>query len=706
MTVDDASTMAQIDPQTCDVGVQALELAAVDEGFRKNDKDVRKNDEDVLKSDEDIQRIEEDAPKTDEHVLTSADEDVREVDDVRRNDEDAQKTDEVLRGIDDPSKGRKRVADAKERNNNKRMVKDSKPDGNKGRNDKRNVRRNRANKGMGNDIEMTDKKVKKESQKSLRKRKCRPTKEERDVSLNNSLSENHDDKLHGRTKVSNAWLASSASQEDDTPLLYSKTPGRLRKKSDESNRSLREGTEKSNIGTRVTEETAAACMAESSPSEKQSEFSPDTSPQLPVVVEDIGEKQEVNSTEIGRGEKNHKKHVHDDIDATVKPKSSQQRTVEEQQHCVVMRQEEKGFLSLNECQKRLEEEESTVSKKTNLHNNESTKENGQKSKKKPENKRKKKSKEDKSTEKKVSDDNTPVQEKTKTEDEGEKEKGGRVLRRRTKKRSYGVEIDPCKGQRDDSKTVCTETAQKPYDNEGDATVKKCKSDDICLKGHEPAMSPEANQLAGESELSSREIVPLVDEPPASQGVTSRSTANDASQQPETEMQGELNEGNNRDCHGVRLTDYNSVQGCSDLKYNQVTEVREVIINQGCDHRALEEVKSEKSSGGKKAGPEAEGKNNKNVDVSSTKRRKCKQAEQNIEDIDNACVAKRQDSDAFDPDNDKSSTRQKAKSTFQDTGHSKPTGSRLPAEPSVTVCENTTTTLKEKVPNDKTAGKKR
>ena len=155
--MEDAATMAQVDHQTADVGIQVQEWA-LNEGSRKNA-------------------------------------------------EDARKIDEVIQGTIESCKGGKTVIEPTEIDNNKRKAKDGEQETElKNRNEKARRKGKKCEKGKG-------------KPKASRKRKSVSTLQERAAPPNevSAISEKHE-KLHDRIKVVDAWLVSSALQKDDVPL--------------------------------------------------------------------------------------------------------------------------------------------------------------------------------------------------------------------------------------------------------------------------------------------------------------------------------------------------------------------------------------------------------------------------------------------------------------------------------------------------------
>lgn len=619
--MEDAATMAQVDHQTADAGIQVQEWA-LNEGSRKNA-------------------------------------------------EDARKIDEVVQGTSESCKGGKTVIEPTEIDNNKRNAKDGEQETElKNRNEKARRKGKKCGKGKG-------------KPKASRQRKSVSTLQERAASPNevSAISEKHE-KLHDRIKVVDAWLVSSALQKDDVPLQYSKTP-RLWKKSDESSNSFENMAETSDINTCTSVRDAQALMAETNTSKKHGEVLSEGIPQLAVCLEDTENERVVKNDEVREAGLNEKNVKNDKEDSA---RISQQQSVKEQQSHVLMEEKEEGGF------------ESKMPGNVRVLNVKQ---------KKRKTKRTKKTKEVELAEEKLSQDENSVEKEngeTRRQDKADENQSGRVLRSRAEKSSV-VEMDPFKGHREDrnNKSLDKQCRQIPHDSNQTVATKKRKTDDSCLKGHEPAMlltsSPEDHQCPRETELSSREIDTLVDEVRPQRGVMTRATTVDASQRPETEIQRELTEENNKATYSERLGDYNSGQGSLVLSDNRIKEVGEKISLE-CLHSSLEEVKSGRSSseenGNKKSNTER--KNNEKTELSSKKCKKSKQGRKKAE-------YKKQDSSAVDPrDNHTRSTSNKAKST--DKGQWKRKRQNPTEQPAVKVSEKTDTVLKENAPNGTTAAKKR
>lgn len=673
--MEDASTMAQVDLQTCDVGVQALD------NVHRIAEDARANAGQVYMSDECVRKTDEYAPENGE--------------DFRKIYKDLQKTEklrnrgEVVKRMDESVRRRKSVPEPEERTNDKRDVKNAQPEKNKGRKTKRNEKK--TNKGEDAANEVIAKKKDEENPKVSRKRK--PLKLESGTDLINAMAEDNDKDVRKRAKAGIAWLLSSTSREEDIPPLeYSKTPGRLRKKSDESSQSWEKRTDKEVVP--YSGEEIAGLATETSASEKSSDCSFGKLSQMTVCIEDIGPKRGLKFNENGEEveEVSHKENTADDNDLI---EESSRTTLEKDEEC---------SLGLTDRQKPLERKRTGPRRKNAFEIEENQDSNkvqnknkkARKVKEKGGNKKRKETKKVKSAKEKDCEDTIPHEEKG--EYETTHDKGRRALRKRTApKRNCGVGLDPSiTGQVEDSKTLGTETRQEPDDKGTIATKKNDKIDERCLKGHEPVMShmssPQAKKLPRESELSSHEIDPPVDENPV--------TSCDTSQQPETEIQGELNEENNKVAEGELLMDYNSAQGGSDKRDNRIKEAGKKT-KRDYFFKELGKKKSRKSpiDGKNEINAEEKEKENQNIDLCLTKCEDTRQTGKNSEH-DNANVSKEKDTDVVNIASNESSTRQIVKSAiFPDTFQSKRKGSKHP-------CGKTKTVLKEKAPNGETKGKKR
>ena len=678
--MEDASTMAQVDLQTCDVGVQALETIG---DVRKPDDNVHRIADDARTNDGHVYMIDECVRKTDEYTPVNGE-------GVRKIYKDLQETDkvrnrgEIRKGMDKSVRRRKRVPEPEERTNGKRDVKNAQPEKNKGRKTKRNEKK--TNKGEDAANELIAKKKDEENPKVSRKRK--PLKMESGTDSMNATVEDNDKDVRKRAKAGSAWLLSSTSREEDIPPLeYSKTPGRLRKKSDESSQSWEKRTDKELVA--YSGEEIAGLATETSASEKFGKLS-----QLTVCIEDVGPKRGLKVNENGAEveEVSHKENTDDDKELT---EESSRPTLEKDEEC---------SLGLTYRQKPLEGKPTGPRKKNAFEIEENQDSNkvqnknkkARKVKEKGGNKKRKETKKVKSAKEKDCEDTIPHEEKS--EYEKTHDKGGRSLRKRTaQKRNGDVGLDlSIKGQVEDSKTLGTETRQEPDDKGTIATKKNDKIDERCLKGHEPVKShmssPQAKKLTRESELSSHEIDPPVDENPV--------TSCDTSQQPETEIQGGLNEENNKVAEGELLMDYNSAQGGSDKRDNRIKEAGKKT-KRDYFHKELGKKKSRKSpiDGKNEINAEEKEKENQNIDLCLTKCEDTRQTGKNSEH-DNANVSKEKDTDVANKDSNESSTREIVKSAiFPDTFQSKRKGSKHP-------CGKTKTVLKEKAPNDETRGKKR
>lgn len=680
----DASTMAQVDLQTCDVGIQVLETIG---DVRKPDDNVHRIAEDARMNYGHFYMVDECVRKTDECAPENG-EDVRKI--YKNLQDKVRNRGEVINGMDESVRRRKTEPEPEEKTNDKWDVKNAQQEKNKGRKTKRNEKKTNKGEDMAN--EGTAKKKGKENPKVSRKRK--PLKQESGTDSINAMAEDYDEDVRKRAKAGSAWLLSNTSQEEDIPPIeYSKTPGRLGKKSDEKSQSWEKGTDKAVFA--YSGEEIAGLTTETSVSEKSSECSFGKLSQLTVCIGDIGPERGLKVNENGAEveEVSHKENTDDDNDLT---EESSRSTLETDEEC---------SLDLTDRQKPLEAKPTGPWRKNAFENEENQDSNNvqnknkkaRKVKEKGENKKRKETQKVKSAKEKNCEGTIP--DEGKGEYETTHDKGGRVLRKQTApKRNCDVGLDPSiKGQVEDSKTLGTETRQEPLDKGTIATKKNYKIDERCLKGHEPVMShmssPEAKKLPRESELSSYEIDPPVDENPV--------TSCETSQQPETEIQGGLNEENNKVAEGELLMDYNSAQGGSDKRNNRIKKAGKKTKRDF--HKELGKKKSRKSpiEGKKEINAEEKEKENQNIDLCLTKcEDTLKQTGKNSKH-DNVNDSKERDTDVVNKESNESLTRQIVKSgIFPDTFQSKRNGSKHP-------CGKTkTAALKAKAPNGGTRGKKR
>ena len=619
--------------------------------------------------------------------------------------EGSRKIDEVIQATSESCKGRKTVMESTKKDDNKRKGKDCEQETDlKNGNKKVRKKGKKFEKGKGN--EKIKDKEKNEKPKASQKIQSVSTRQERAAPPNEvSVMSEKQEKLHDGIKAGDAWLVSNASQEDDVPLQCSKSP-RLRKKSDENNHSFENSTETSDIMNTCTSVDTQALMAETNTGlNKHCEVLAEGISQLAVCLKDTENERTVKGDEEVREAGLNEENVKNDKEDSVR--ISKQGSVKEQQSHVLMEEREEGGFE-SKMSDTFEDVQGKGSKRVR-----NVKERNRKIKEKRENTRTKKTKKVALAEKKISQDENSVENEngeTKREGKVNENLGGRVLRSRTKKRSSEVEIHPCKGHREDrnDKSLDKQSRQIPHDSDQTVATKKHKTDDSCLKGHEPAMlltsSPEDHQCPHENELSSHEINTLVDEARPLRGVKTRATTDDTSQRPETEIQRELKGENKKAAQSERLGDFNPGQGSLVLDDNRIREVGEKI-NRECLYSSLEEVKSGRSSSEENGNKKS---NNEKTELSPKKsKRSIKQTRKKVGCNNDADVSMRQDSSAIDPrDNHTRSTGKKAKSTTSDNARWKRKRQNPTEQPAVKVSEKTDATLKENAPNATTEEKKR
>ena len=295
------------------------------------------------------------------------------------------------------------------------------------------------------------------------------------------------------------------------------------------------------------------------------------------------------------------------------------------------------------------------------HVNEETRKNGEK-----ESIRKRKAKQTKSAEEEIQEDEDNIQENS--ANKTNKSQDRRVLRSRAKGCHSEVKLDTMKGEK--RKEHGSKTRQKIQDSVVEtAVMEKCKPDGWDLRGHELTMfdksTPETDQLPRETDMSSREIDPVVDQPRPSREVTIRAPASDeTSQQPEPEVLGRLNEGN-LSSQSECLRDYESDQGRLVLNVNRISTLEETNCD-NCLYKDLEEGKSPCENGFY-----SDQQHNTNIASSG----------QQFQVVDDDSASKKQGSDSIEADYHKHLTRQTTKSKSRDTGRSKRDG-QDPAEVSL------------------------
>ena len=619
------STMVQGDSQTCEVGVQVQDLALVDDRSRMDDDDVREVNEDFR-----------------ETRVTEAKGKARKGGRVKENKQDTDKRTDV--------KTKEKTAKVKTVQKCKEVDKD------KGK-ENEVIHDESDNKGR---VLRKRKSSQQEGGTSQNEAKAMAEKRQTATSTQEELQ------LECQTIAQTAnsrdsWLASNASEEDDAPFQYSLTPRRLQNL-EENNQSL----EKYGVMTSgSTQDDISYSKEEEINSTKRREVVPKEFPRLEKCVEDNSNKEVLqNSMEVLE--------VNED-GFVMKP--SQESSMEnektgnvasEEQKSVLM-EEDRDLFELHEVQD--EEELPANSERTNADKdkesnelpgvedvNEETRKNG-----KRESKRKRNAKQRKTAEEEVQENEGKIHENG--ADESNKSQGKRVLRSRAKECHSGVQLDTKKGQK--RKALGTETRQKLRQDSAVETVviEKCKPDGWDLKGRELTMldksTPETDQLPRETDMSSREIDRLVDEPRPS-----REVSVETSQQPEPEVLGRLNEGNTSS-QGEPLRDYTSDQGRLVLNDNRMSTLEETIFDH-CLHKDLEEGKSPCQN---ELHP-AEQDDDK-LDFCS-KNTNIVNSGQQFQGID-VSTSKKRGSDSKEADYNTHFTQKTAKSTSRDTGRSRKDG---------------------------------
>lgn len=632
--------MVQVDSQTCHVGVQVQDLALTDDRSRGKDDDV------------------------------------------------ARELDEDLRETNENGKGKK------ENKNEKGMVKENQPDIGRRKNERRVKAKNKpvqkckeVNKDKENDMTEKETDIKRNvsgKRKSLRlaiatsqeetkkltekHQTATSTQEEREQSKTQAEKQ---EEFNERTNASKYWLVPSAPQEDDIPFQYSTTPGRLQKL-EEERKSLEKPEDQAGLS---AQDDTSGSIEETT---RRSKVAPKDLPRLTVCIEDISNKEVV---ETGDEEKVIKEASEERKDGAVVVPSKEQCVENED----VTPEEEQELLALNEAQIQLQDEEGQLQK-------DSEKVNSSKVNKQFEvsivvqdvNEKKRKTCQGKkeSRRKQTSRQAKPAEEK-RPQDETSASQGKRVLRSRAKNRNSGAQVGSNKGE--ERKSLSKQTRQKSHVSDIETvTTKKRKTGVECFEGHEPAMldtlSHEAGHFSRETDMSSRETDPLVDEP---RPVTSSNPAGDeTSQQPVQEVLGELNDGNTCTQLGELLKDYKSNQGSLVLSDNQIRKAEDAIIH-GCLHKALEEGKSPSQSG-----PHPNEKNNSNKLDLSSENNIIARTEQRFQGTNDVSTSHKQDSDTTETNYSNKISRQTTKSTSRDTGHPKRNGQNPAALTAKSSKENT------------------
>ncbi|KAL9986347.1 hypothetical protein ACROYT_G000485 [Oculina patagonica] len=330
VNVKNASTMVQVESQSCDVGVQVQDLASGDDRSRKDDDDARESDED-------------------------------------------------LRETNDTGKEKEDVIEAKEKKSKKGMVKENKPETDKRKSAKTNKNRvkeknkqvqksKRVNKYKENEDEMIGKKTD-NKRKVSRKRKA--SQSESQVTTQNETkklpekqtttqeeqqqsakqAETQAEFHEQRTNSSNSWLAPGASQEDDIPFQYSTTPGRLQKEEEESKRLEKPGDQ---TGDSV-QDGVSGSIEVINHSKKGSKVDPKDLPQLSVCIEDIS--KEENEDEGKVTEQDLQDHKSGDVAIPSQEQSVENENVTPEEQKSALIEEDPELLGLNKAEIQLQDKE-------------------------------------------------------------------------------------------------------------------------------------------------------------------------------------------------------------------------------------------------------------------------------------------------------------------------------------------------------------
>ena len=601
----------------------------------------------------------------------------------RENNDHAREIGEDLREGNRAGKGKKDEEEATEKENKKGLTKETKSRRDQPKGDKTSAKGRTAkdktvqkSKKIDENKEKEDEKIDKNGnnrEKNSRKRKasqeqkCTSESEttttlaDEQSPLSTTQSEKRGEVLEP-TDACEFLMPSSATQEEDVPFQYSKTPGRLQK-SPQSGQNLEKREDQSDIS---TQDEITSSKEENNSLKKEGKAALKDVPQL-AIVEDTENKQDPEKDEEVRVEfQNDDLRDHENSFVKKKIRGTENIATGEQ-NCLSIEEDK-------ECGPILSEAQDVSERKNACKDKRGEEILGVQDENKKKRKNKKESKRQiTSAEEKVSPEEGKLIEE-KRADENSDNQESRVLRRRAK-----------------------ETRQKPNDIDGEIVAKKCKTSVKYRKGREPAIldksSPEAEQFPRDTEMSSREIDrPGVDRARLSRAATSRAPTDGTSQLPETEVLGGLTDG--VATHGELIRDYKSDQGGSVLSDNRIRTVEETNTG-GCVHKAVDEGKSSCSE---KCQLGRELKENEK-DKLPSKNRNTKRTEQELEAVSDVSEAKKQqDSDSTEVDYNTQLTRQTAKHTSRDTGRSKRNGQN-PAE-------KTVTRSKEKAPNGKQTGKKK
>ena len=623
-----ASTMVQVDSQTCEVGVQVQDLALADDRSRMDG------------------------------------------DDVREVNEDLRETSEI-------PKEKKRVAEAKGKTTKIGMVKEV---------DKDEVKEGETIHEEGDDKERALPKRKSSRREGVSSQNEAKAMTEKQKTATSTQEELHLEKqfttqtgkreefLHERANPSD-----SLSALNNIPFQYSITPRRLQKLEQNNHK-----PEKYCDITSGTQDDITCSVEEGNNSEKQSEVALKEFPRLEKYAQGNSNKDALeNAEEV----------LEVDGDGFVE---NENVTSEEQESTLI--EEGRDVFESREAgiQQQDEQELPANSGRTDSNKDiqgekvpgvQDVKEEMRKNGKK-ESKRRREAGQIKSAEGEIQEDESKLQEKS--EVKSNEKQGGKVLRSKAKECYSGVKLDTKKGKQ--RKALGTKTRQTRQDSVvKTAVTKKCKTHGWDLKGRELTVldksTPETDQLPPETDMSSREIDRLVDEPRPSRQVTTRTpvpVGDETSQQPEPEVLGRLSEGNTCS-EGERLRDYTSDQGRLVLNVNRISTLEETIFD-SCLHKDLEEGKSACQNG---LHPDEKDNN-------------ITRPGQQFQGNEEVSVSKKQGLDTIEADSNTHLTRQTAKSTSRDTGRSRRDGQ----DPAGVSVPTVAAFSKENAPNGKLKGRKK
>ena len=626
------STMVQVDSRTCEVGVQVQNLALADDLSRMDGDDVREVNEDLRETSEtskEKKRVTKAKGKASKGVTV---EENKKDADKRTNAKTKEKTAKVktvqkCKQVDE-DKGKEIEVIHEEGDYKGKVLRKRKSSQREG------VTRQNETEAMA------------EKQQTVTSTQEEIHLEKQSIAQMNKREEFQ----HEGANLSDSLLALNASQEIDAPFQYSITPRRLQKLG-ENNPSPKKHSGSTQNDITYSEE-------EEKTSKQQTEVVPKEVPQL------------VQGTSIEAVLEHVEQVFEDDKDGFVvnedgfQVRPSPERSIEngkvgsEEQKSALI-EEHIALTELREAKIQLQDEQG-VDKDTQGHELPGVKQVNEEMRKieKKESIRKRKAKQIKPAEEEIQEDEGNIQENSAVKANGNQ--GRRVLRSRAKGCHSGVKLDTKRGEK--RKAFGTKTRQNRQDSVGETAVtEKCKPDGCDLKGRELTMfdksTPETDQLPRETDMSSREIDPVVDQPRPSREIITHTPASDeTSQQPEPEVLGRLNEGTgNISSHGERLRDYESDQGRLVLNVNRISTLEETTFDH-CLHKDLEEGKCPRQNGLHQDQQD----DNTNIAPSG-------QQFQDVVDDDSA--SKKQGSDSTEADYNTHLTQQTAKSKSRDAGRS-------------------------------------